>query len=134
MEPAERSPVILIDTSMLVDALAGPRRSLSLLVRVLDSGGRVKLCSMVVYEWLRGPRTERELSIQESLFPASGAVAFETADAEIAARLYRTVRRARAREADLAIAACAIRHEAELWTLNSSDFADIPGLRLFGDI
>jgi predicted nucleic acid-binding protein len=31
---------------------------------------------------------------------------------------------------DLAIAACAIRREAELWTLNGADFKDIPGLRL----
>ena len=123
--------MILIDTSMLVDALAGPRRSLSLLVRVIDSRGRVKLSSIVAYEWLRGPRTERELAIQEGLFPVSGAIAFDATDAEIAARLYKAVRRARAREVDLAIAACAIRHEAELWTANRSDFADIPGLRLF---
>ena len=35
------------------------------------------------------------------------------------------------REIDIAIAACAIRHEAALWTLNTADFADIPGLRLY---
>jgi predicted nucleic acid-binding protein len=46
------------------------------------------------------------------------------------AELYRTVPRARSREVDLAIAACAIRREAELWTLNRADFADIPRLRL----
>jgi len=31
---------------------------------------------------------------------------------------------------DLAIAACALTHEAALWTLNPEDFRDIPGLRL----
>jgi len=31
---------------------------------------------------------------------------------------------------DLAIAACAMTHDAALWTLNMEDFADIPGLEL----
>lgn len=31
---------------------------------------------------------------------------------------------------DIAIAACAIVRDAELWTLNPADFRDIPGLRL----
>jgi predicted nucleic acid-binding protein len=30
----------------------------------------------------------------------------------------------------LAIAACAIAHDAVLWTLNRSDFADMPDLKL----
>ena len=30
----------------------------------------------------------------------------------------------------LAIAACAIEHDAVLWTANTKDFDDIPGLRL----
>jgi predicted nucleic acid-binding protein len=123
--------VISLDTSLLVDALAGPRRSLPVLMRVLDSGEIVGLCSMVAYEWLRGPRTQRELDIQEGLLPLAAASPFGAADAEIAARLYKSVRRARSREADIAIAACAIRQNAELWTLNRSNFADIPGLRLF---
>ena len=131
MEPSERPAVIIADTSILVAALAGPRTSLPLLMRVLDSGERIQLCSMVVYEWLRGPRTEAEREIQEGLFPIAAAIPFETQDAEIAARLYKSVRRARTREADLAIAACAIRHQAELWTLNRADFSDIPGVALF---
>jgi predicted nucleic acid-binding protein len=55
---------------------------------------------------------------------------FEAADARISAELYRSAPRARSREVDLAIAACAIRHKAELWTLNRADFADIPRFRL----
>jgi predicted nucleic acid-binding protein len=45
-------------------------------------------------------------------------------------RICRSVRRARSREIDIAIAACTICHQTELWTLNPADFADIPGLRL----
>lgn len=87
--------------------------------------------ALVLYEWLRGPRTARELTDQEKLFPSAAAVVFDSEDAALSANLYRKLRRARSREIDIAIAACAIRHEAKLWTLNPDDFADIPGLRLY---
>lgn len=51
--------------------------------------------------------------------------------ADAAARLYRRLGRARGREADLLIAACAMVHEAPLWTLNPADFRDVPGLELY---
>ena len=85
---------------------------------------------MVLYEWLRGPRLREELAYQESLFPAESAVVFGPAEAAWAAKLYRTVKSPRGREVDLAIAACALVRDAELWTLNRADFRDIPGLRL----
>ncbi len=87
------------------------------------------LPSLVLYEWLRGPRLPREIQTQEDLLPASGALPFGPEEAAEAARLYRLIPRARGREVDLAIAACALVWEAELWTLNTSDFEDIPDLR-----
>jgi predicted nucleic acid-binding protein len=45
--------------------------------------------------------------------------------------LYSSVKRARGREIDLAIAACAMVHGAALWTDNPRDFSDLPDLRLF---
>ena len=48
----------------------------------------------------------------------------------MSAKLYRSLRRARGREIDLAIASCAIVRDAALWTLNMRDFRAIPGLRL----
>ena len=48
----------------------------------------------------------------------------------MAARLYKQVARARGREIDLAVAACAIANNAAIWTLNRNDFRDIPDLRL----
>ena len=57
-------------------------------------------------------------------------VAFGPAEALVAADLFRKVRRARGRETDIAIAACAITHHARLWTLNSEDFKDIPNVML----
>ena len=119
-----------LDTSALVDALTGPRRSLPILIRFTEEGHRLALSTIVLYEWLRGPRTRAELIAQEQLFPRDGAVAFGNREADTAASLYKRLARPRGREIDLAVAACAIANEAELWTLNSSDFRDIPDLRL----
>lgn len=122
--------IVHVDTSALVDALTGPRRSLETLIGLTDAGHRLALSSIVVYEWLRGPRTRAELGAQEELFPSEQAAAFGPAEAIVAARLYKQVTRARGREIDLAVAACAIANGAAIWTLNPADFRDIPDLRL----
>lgn len=123
--------MILLDTSILIECLSSTRPLFPELLTVLRTQEPVKLCTLVMYEWLRGERTTKEMLDQEELLPAALALPFEAPDAAIAAQLYKAVRRARSREADLAIAACAIRHEARLWTLNRADFADIPGLKLY---
>jgi predicted nucleic acid-binding protein len=123
--------VIFLDTSLLVDALTGPRRSAAASRHAIQEGERTQLPSLVLYEWLRGSRVPRELAAQESLFPSEAAVPFGWQDAALSAKLYRSVRRARGREVDIAIAACAMTHEAQLWALNTADFEDIPGLRLY---
>ena len=69
----------------------------------------------------------------DRLFPRESAIVFGLAEAALSAKLYRSVRHPRGREIDLAIAACAIVREAELWTLNPAGFEDIPGLRLYGE-
>jgi predicted nucleic acid-binding protein len=99
--------------------------------RIIDAGNPLILTTIVLYEWLRGPRLSEELRGQEFFFPSASAVPYETEDARVSAELYRLVKRPRGRESDLAIAGCAIRREALLWTLNLKDFADIPRLRLF---
>jgi predicted nucleic acid-binding protein len=119
-----------LDTSALIDALTGSRRSLGALTAFVEEGHRLMLSTIVLYEWLRGPRTRLELGAQEDVFPREAAVPFGPAEADLAATLYKRVRRARGREIDLAVAACAIAGGAALWTLNRSDFADIPDLRL----
>jgi predicted nucleic acid-binding protein len=122
---------IHLDTSVLVDALTGPRRSLPVLERVVAASHVIAIATLVLYEWRRGPRTSDELADQESLLPASEARPFGPAEAECAAEVYRTARRARGRDMDIAIAACAIEHHARLWTLNPEDFRDLPGLELY---
>ncbi len=122
--------IIHVDTSALVDALTGPRRSLGTMIRLTEQGERLALSTIVLYEWLRGPRTLAELSAQEELFPREVAMTFGAEEAAVAARLYSRVRRPRGREIDIAVAACAIAHGGALWTLNPQDFRDMPGLRL----
>lgn len=119
-----------LDTSALIDALSGPRRSLDALIELAEQGHRLSISTIVLYEWLRGPRSREELAVQEDLFPRSHAVPFGTEQAALAAKLYGGAKRARGREIDLAIAACALQDNATLWTLNRADFRDISDLTL----
>jgi predicted nucleic acid-binding protein len=122
--------IVHVDTSALVDALTGPRRSLDTLIALTREGHRLMLSSIVLYEWLRGPRTRDELAAQEELFPSEAAMPFDVAEAIVASRLYKQVPRARGREIDIAVAACALVAGGAVWTLNPKDFRDIPDLRL----
>jgi predicted nucleic acid-binding protein len=119
-----------LDTCALVDALTGPRRSLDALIALAEEGHRLTLSTIVLYEWLRGPRSRPELAVQEDLFPRTRAVPFGADQAAVAAKLYASVSRSRGREIDLAIAACALHDGAALWTLNRADFRDVPDLKL----
>ena len=122
--------MIHLDTSALIGALSGQRPEVSMLRRLVADGERLGVSSIVLYEWWRGPRTENELEIQETLVPARSACAFGVAEAALAADMYRRLNRPRSRAIDLAIAACAISQHAALWTLNPRDFSDIPDLEL----
>ena len=121
---------IHLDTSALVGALAGPPEASDRLHGFVMERHRVQLSAIVLYEWLRGPRTVNELRLQEELFPRAQAVPFGTEAAAQAATLYAQLPRAGGRDLDIAIAACALVHDAALWTLNPADFSDVPGLKL----
>jgi predicted nucleic acid-binding protein len=123
--------MVLLDTPVVVDALTGPKRMAPVLARAIERGELLALPALVLYEWLREPRSPTELADQEALFPSEQTIPFEPEDAKLSARLYRAVKHPRGREIDLAIAACAIHRSVPLWTTNRADFADIPGLRLY---
>ncbi len=122
--------MILLDTSVLIDALTSRGHSATALRRAIAGGERILLPALVLYEWLRGPRRSEELAAQEALFPREAAVPFAAPEAALAAALCARVRRARGRQIDLAIAACALVRNAKLWTLNTEDFTDIPDLEV----
>lgn len=123
--------MIHLDTSVVIDALTGPRRSAAALRSAIERSERIALSSLVLYEWRRGPRLGAELRAQEALFPAESVVTFGAHEARLAAEIYLRVRRPRGREIDIAIAACAIASGAKLWSLNPADFADLPDLALY---
>jgi predicted nucleic acid-binding protein len=123
--------VIVLDTSVLIEALSAGGRLRGALRAALTQRHRIVIPSLVLYEWLRGPRLPAELEAQEALFPSPKALPFGTEEAAGAAELYRSLLRPRGREIDLAIAATALVWRAQLWTLNPGDFADVPGLELF---
>ena len=123
--------LIHLDTSVLIDAFTGTRRSMAALRRVTADGDVTMFSTMVLYEWLRGPRTEAERQAVEAFFATDVPAEFGRREAERAATLFRQVKRARQRQADLVIAACAIEQGARLWTLNREDFRDLPGLTLY---
>ena len=120
----------VLDTSVLIDSFCGTKRSAPALRAVIEAGERIVLPSLVLYEWLRGPRLAAEIAAQEALFPSAAALLFGPREASLSADLYRRVKRPRGREIDLAIAACALVRDADFWTLNRTDFSDIPHLRL----
>ncbi len=125
--------LVHLDTSLLVDAFTGGRRSMSSVRAATARRDVITFSTIVWYEWLRGPRSEREAQAVDELFEPDLLPVFGPREAERAAALYRQVKGARQRQADLAIAACALEYGARLWTLNRSDFSDIPGLTLYQD-
>lgn len=122
--------MILVDTSALIDSLTGPKRSAPRLRALIRDGERLTIPTLVLYERLRGPRDQAELDAQDALFPPTTSQPFGPAEARIAADLYQHLKRPRGREMDIAIAACALAMGASIWTLNPTDFRDIPGLAL----
>jgi predicted nucleic acid-binding protein len=122
---------IHLDTSVVINVITGPRALQARYEHAVREGHRVVLSAPVMYEWLRGPRVTADLELQRQLHPDDQIVLFGPAEAAVAADLYRRVKRARGREMDIAIAACAIEHRASLWTVNPDDFRDIPGLQLY---
>lgn len=121
----------LLDTSVLVEAFHARSATSAQLRAAIQDGERLALCTLVLYEWQRGPRLPEERAAQEAILPSADAWPFGPVEALLAAELYRRVTRPRQREIDLAIAACALVRGARLWTLNRGDFADIPDLALY---
>ncbi len=123
--------ILHLDTSILIDTLTVPAPTPDPMAQQIRAGHLLLISTLVLFEWLRGPRTDAERALRLTLFPDRHVVVFGLDEATRAAALYGNLRRARRREVDIAIAACAIEHGASLWTFNPQDFDDIPGLTLY---
>ncbi len=128
---ALRPVMIVLDTSILIDALTEARPLAGALERLLDSGEPGLGADSRALRMAAGPQEAEGLEVQRFLFPDERAIVFGPAEARVAADLYRILPRARGRETEFAIAACALTQEGRLWTTNEQDFRDIPGLSLF---
>lgn len=124
--------MIVLDTSVLVEGLGAGGAMRQDLRSAIARRERLAVPTLVLYEWLRGPRSPEELAAQEALFPSEQALDFGPEEAAIAAGLYRELPGPRGRAIDLAIAASALVWRSPLWTLNVADFEDVPALRLVG--
>src|SRR5437867_11826723 len=100
--------MIHLDTSVLIDLFSGEKPLAPKLRQLLDRGERISLSTLVLFEWRRGPRIPQQIDAQQALFPSTDAIPFGSAEALVAADVYKKVKRARGREIDIAIAACAI--------------------------
>lgn len=123
--------IIHLDTSALIDALVSPWRSFEALEQAITERHEITISAPVLFEWLRGARSEIERASLREWIVDERVAAFDADSAATAAAIYSQVSRSRQRDIDIAIAACAIEHNAALWTLNVDDFSDIPGLKLY---
>jgi len=55
-------------------------------MEAFNRGEAMLLSTITLYEWLRGPRTNAELTLQQNLFPSESILPFNMEDAVIAAR------------------------------------------------
>lgn len=123
--------MILLDTSVLIATFTEPATLRPVYRRVLRERHRLVTSTLVLFEWMRGPRHPDELAAVKFAFPPTHIISFGVEEAARAGALYGNVSSPRRREMDLAVAATALVWEADIWTLNPADFRDIPGLRLF---
>jgi hypothetical protein len=82
-------PGVHVDTSVLVDAFTGTRRSLPRLRAATAKGHVVSFSAIVLYEWLRGPRTDAEREAVDAFFQADLMPVFGRREARSGCRFVR---------------------------------------------
>jgi predicted nucleic acid-binding protein len=126
MSPA----AIHLDTDFLIRSLRRDSTVDGTMRSWLEEDTALAMSTVAWTEFLWGPVTDSMLDLAARLVPER--IAFDDRDATLAARLFNASGRRRGSLADCMIAATAIRHDAALATLNTTDFRPLEpaGLRL----
>jgi predicted nucleic acid-binding protein len=126
MSPA----AIHLDTDFLIRSLRRDSTVDGTMRSWLEEDAALAMSTVAWAEFLCGPVTDSMLDLAARLVPER--IAFDDRDATLAARLFNASGRRRGSLADCMIAATAIRHDAALATLNTTDFRPLEpeGLRL----
>jgi predicted nucleic acid-binding protein len=74
--------LIFLDTSVLVEAITGRLETARALHRVIEQGERLAVSTLVLFEWLRGPRSAEQIELQQALLPLDRAVPFGPREAD----------------------------------------------------
>lgn len=117
-----------LDTDFLIHALAeagAPRRRL---IELAESNQIIEMSAIAWYEFSRGPRTPEQLAVGRAFFGENGVIPFSEQLAAAAGEVFRQLGSPRRRAADVAIGVTAAMRGATLLSLNTRDFAGIPGL------
>ena len=125
----------LLDSNILIALLANDEETEVLLDRLAGSGVGISVISyMEVSQGFHQKRHEPR-AVFESLVESFALLPVDQATAErcaqIRAHLALRQRSVRPRSLDLLIAATAIEHDLTLVTRNITDYADVPGLRIY---
>lgn len=123
--------MIVVDSDVLIDALAGQEPSLARLEKEIR-GGRVATTTVNVFELLTGSRDPEALDRVESLLSPFEVLALDEPAAQEAAEARRTLeaRGEGIHLADYLIAGVCLRHSAPLLTRNHKHFERVPRLVL----
>jgi len=127
----------LIDTTWVIDHLAGVPEATELLSKLAEEGIAISIITYM--ESFQGTERDSEPEAAQAklnrFLDAAPIVPFSPEVARRCARLRETLRkqqrRVRARALDLIIAATALEYDLRLVTQNVDDYEDIPGLDLY---
>lgn len=125
--------MVVLDTNILIDHLRQRAQAASILDRLLETTREehFSIAVVTIQELYRGKSTREELSRAEIAILVSEMqiLPYTPEAAQLAGKLMRDHIKP-IEFADAAIAATAMTHDAQLLTLNTKDFAGIPGLKL----
>lgn len=121
--------VILLDTSVLIEALRNKNKQATMLYTLASRGDVLAVSSITVYEFRNG-MTSVNQALCEQVLNSMKAVPFDDTAARIASSIYRTLKSQHnlIDIADILIAATAMAHNAPIATLNTRHFQRIAGL------